>query len=986
MSTAGTSAQAQTCTATSTAVTAVSPGDAAVLAGDCTALLGMVDTLRGTADATAFNWTDTLSMASWWGITLTSDKNRVARLEYQVAGLKGTIPALSALTGLTHLSFTKNELTGSIPDLSALTSLQELRLNSNKLAGGIPDLSALTSLQKIHLTGGDNQFTGPFPDLSALTSLQELLISGNRLTGSFPNLSAQTSLKRLHLDSNDLTGNIVAAHLPSSLTHLYLGANDWTGRIPDLSALTSLEFLSIHSTDLTGSIPDLSKLTSLKTLLLTSNDLTGGIPDLSALTSLKELRLQGNRLSGNLNATHFPTNLTILWLYDNELTGSIPNLNAHSSLSALDLGSNKLSGSIDASHFPSSLRYLYLDRNDLTGSIPDLSALTSLRDLYIHGNDLSDAIPTTLPTSLVRLLLSGNPKLSGGIPGELGNLTGLADLSLCETGLTDSATLPSALETRRSGNLLTVWSCLSIADAATPAGTTLSFDLAHSTWPVRGGDAMTVNYGIGDAAASGSVTVPAIGATETEATAKIEVATDGLVGRVKVTVSVPSGSKALRLRDTAYGTAPSPPPPDPDPSPEPPPPGEDATPTGGTVSGSQVALDFGQSLDTSSVPDASAFTVTSTSSSAASASSSPDKPASVAAAQTVNHTVTGVEIQSRSVVLRVSPRIPAGASVRVSYTKGAKPLRTEAGAEIESFGLTVFGDPPVCPSRVTPYWHGTGGFAVRPTDGESAMVRIECAGRSYTSREHAGEDGLIVRTVSQPMCTAEDGRPIEGEMTFEGIDGDGWYWVNGDRNVAVAPLVCEESLNPELRPPVPGGVTARPAGDRRFVLSVRGTWHGTLMVHDESGFMGIVPHLVDLEGDGEHVAPYWKGGGGIVGRPLDGGRATVRLACGDADAETHVLDAGEDGLIAALLPGCFDEDGAAVSGRLEADGLEDGAWYWLNVDNAASAAPLVRRGTDADLTVPLQPAGVDAQEGPLGTLLSRGRLMGIVPRLERADN
>ncbi|MYC11992.1 MAG: hypothetical protein F4X59_17960 [Holophagales bacterium] len=292
---------------------------------------------------------------------------------------------------------------------------------------------------------------------------------------------------------------------------------------------------------------------------------------------------------------------------------------------------------------------------------------------------------------------------------------------------------------------------------------------------------------------------------------------------------------------------------------------------------------------------------------------------------------------------------------------------------------------PASPSRVAPYWHGTGGFAVRPADGESATVRIECAGRSYTSREHAGEDGLIVRTVSQPMCTAGDGGPIEGELTFEGIDADGWYWVNGDRNVAVAPLVREESLNPELRPPVPNGVTARPSGDRRFVLSVRGTWHGTLMVHDESGFMGIVPHLVDLEGAGEHVAAYWKGGGGIVGRPVDGSRATVRLACGEADAESQVLEAGEDGLIVALLPGCFGEDGAAVSGRLEADGMEDGAWYWLNTGTASASAPLLRRGADVDLTAPVLPAGVDADEGPLGTLLSRGPLMGVVPRVERIE-
>ncbi|MXW00740.1 MAG: hypothetical protein F4000_04980, partial [Holophagales bacterium] len=636
--------------------------------------------------------------------------------------------------------------------------------------------------------------------------------------------------------------------------------------------------------------------------------------------------------------------------------------------------------------------------------IPDLSALTSLTHLYIHGNDLSGAIPTTLPTSLVGLHLSGNPKLSGGIPGELGNLTSLTDLSLCETGLTASATLPSALETRRSADSLTVRSCLSIEDAEGPEGTTLTFDVMLSTWPVRGSATSTVHYTTGDgtatsadyAAGTGSATIPAVTAPETATTTTIEVAAhrDRVVEddeTFTLTLSVPSDrtSEVVQLRSVATGTiSNAAPPPDPDPQPDPgPPPPPSEPPTGGTVGGATVTLGFRQSLDTSSVPDASDFTVTSTSSSAASASSSPNEPASVAARQTLHHTVTAVRIEGASVLLTVSPRIPAGASVRVSYTKGAKPLRTEAGAELDSFGLTVFGGSPVCPSRLAPYWHGTGGFAVRPTDGESAMVRIECGGKSHASREYAGEDGLIVRTVSQPMCTTEDGRVIEGEMTFEGIDGDGWYWVNGDRNVAVAPLACASQLNPELRPPVPGGVTARPAGDRRFVLSVRGMWHGTLMVHDESGFMGIVPHLVDLEGDGEHVAPYWKGGGGIVGRPLDGSRATVRLACGEADAESHPLDASEDGgLIVELLRGCFDEDGVAVSGRLEVDGLEDGAWYWLNIDGAASAAPLVRRGANVDLTTPVLPAGMETDEGPLGTLFSRGPLMGVVPRLERADN
>ena len=111
----------------------------------------------------------------------------------------------------------------------------------------------------------------------------------------------------------------------------------------------------------------------------------------------------------------------------------------------------------------------------------------------------------------------------------------------------------------------------------------------------------------------------------------------------------------------------------------------------------------------------------------------------------------------------------------------------------------------------------------------------------------------------------------------------------------------------------------------------------------------------------------------------------MRLACGEADPESQVLAAGEDGLIVELLPGCFDANGVAVSGRLEADGFEDGAWYWLNTGTASAAAPLLRRGLDVDLTTPVLPAGVDSEEGPLGTLFSRGPLMGVVPGLERVE-
>lgn len=275
-----------------------------------------------------------------------------------------------------------------------------------------------------------------------------------------------------------------------------------------------------------------------------------------------------------------------------------------------------------------------------------------------------------------------------------------------------------------------------------------------------------------------------------------------------------------------------------------------------------------------------------------------------------------------------------------------------------------------CEKWVTPYWQGSGGFAVRPADGSSAVVRLS-RGRTMrgASREYVGDDGLIVRLVDDSLFFDRNGHPLSGTVSFEGIEGGGWYWVNGDRNVAVAPLVCESSFSDRIDPPIPGGVTA----------SSNDT--GTLVVHEGTGFMGVIPHLEALHGDGRHVAPYWKGDGGIVGRALNGQSVTVRRACGIVP-ETYTVDAGEDGLVVELVDGCVDRDGNSIRSGLEVDGFIDGAWYRLNENGLSAAAPLIRRfGDPAELAAPVIPGGVDSDEGRRGTQFIRDRLMGVVPRL-----
>ena len=375
-----------------------------------------------------------------------------------------------------------------------------LRLNRSQLTGTIPAaLNSLTGLTEIWLN--NNRLSGSIPTLSTLTSLTTLLLNGNELSGQIPDLSSLTSLENLQLQDNELSGQIPATlNSLTSLNSISLSDNRLTGSIPDLSALTSLRSLNLYRNRLTGSIPDLSSLTSLENLQLSTNRLTGSIPDLSALTSLD-----------------------ILFLHRNQLSGSIPDLSGLTSLSYLLLSDNQLTGSIDASNFPTSLTYLYLHLNRLSGSFPDLSVLTSLQRLTLFQNRLSGPLPTwwgSLP-ALEWLLLAGTP-LTGGIPSQLGSLSNLTRLSLCGTDLDASATLPSALETRRTANNLSVWSCVRIEDASATEGVPLRFAVEHSTYPVRGEagatGGLTLSYETRDGTADsddysgtseGRVTIPA---------------------------------------------------------------------------------------------------------------------------------------------------------------------------------------------------------------------------------------------------------------------------------------------------------------------------------------------------------------------------------------------------------------------------------------------------------------------------------------------
>ena len=137
-----------------------------------------------------------------------------------------------------------------------------------------------------------------------------------------------------------------------------------------------------------------------------------------------------------------------------------------------------------------------------------------------------------------------------------------------------------------------------------------------------------------------------------------------------------------------------------------------------------------------------------------------------------------------------------------------------------------------CSEYVTPYWQGDGGVVVRPAEGRStAKVRVQCGGTWSTLTASAGADGVAAELVRKDYCTDEEGDPTQGRLTVTGAAPGGWYWVDGERNAAVAPLMCANLLGGPAAVD-PGGVFSRATED------------GTHFRHDTERLIGVVPHVV----------------------------------------------------------------------------------------------------------------------------------------------
>ena len=442
---------------------------------DCAVLLATRDILAGDM---ALNWSRTVPMDRWQGVTVGPDR-RVTKLYLAGLGLNGRIPSdLGRLDRLVSLALPRNRLTGRIPpELGDLVSLKHLNLNYNALTGAIPpELAKLDRLKTLRLK--HNRLTGPVPTTLGRLDLSDLRLSGNDFDSIPPELTAVANHDladtRLCLPlsstspalfddctvllevKDTLAGDASLSWHPAipvglwqgvtvgghqeRVTELVLYGKGLNGRIPpELGRLDGLVNLNLGNNRLTGPVPrELGRLVHLRELSLGHNALTGVVPaELGQLRRLESLWLGKNHLTG-------PVSPALLDILEHDLSHLVfcrpplpPSLLLFDDCTLLLALKETLAGEAElnwsvtlpidewqgVSAYGSQRRVvvLNLEARELTGRIPpELGRLDGLKWLNLSANQLTGSIPPELGqlVDLRGLFLHGNA-LTGPIPLEL---------------------------------------------------------------------------------------------------------------------------------------------------------------------------------------------------------------------------------------------------------------------------------------------------------------------------------------------------------------------------------------------------------------------------------------------------------------------------------------------------------------------------------------------------------------------------------------
>jgi Leucine-rich repeat (LRR) protein len=418
----------------------------------------------------------------------------------------GNIPsAIENLTALEILYLNSNTFEGEIPSqINQLSNLTKLKLTDNQFSGSLPNISALSALTYVSIS--ENELSG-LSNLSALTNLTSLYVKANLFDFEAFEITQVDwttdgfyySPQNYQLPFSEQTNG---SDISLSVNYDYAGtAYQWYKDKQILIDETS-KTLTFASSDLGvyqckanhNNLPELE----LKTEAYINGDLHGGVflSDSLALVAfynstngdnwtdntnwlssepiedweevevengrVNKLSLTDNNLTGTLPSEIGDLNYMYnLILWDNALTGDIPSeIGNLKNLDGLYLNNNQFSGSIPTTLGEmTSLTDVWLTNNKLSGTIPtEIGNISGLKRFYAEDNQLSGALPSSFGQlkEIYVLLLSGN-KISGALPTEMANMTALKIFQIYNnelTDLTDLSGLPELFDCQVQNNLL----------------------------------------------------------------------------------------------------------------------------------------------------------------------------------------------------------------------------------------------------------------------------------------------------------------------------------------------------------------------------------------------------------------------------------------------------------------------------------------------------------------------------------------------------
>ncbi|KAL3501957.1 hypothetical protein ACH5RR_036406 [Cinchona calisaya] len=254
----------------------------------------------------SMNWSTSISVCNWIGITCNARHGRVATIHLPDMGLIGTIPPhLGNLSFLAKFNITNNAFQGELPkELANLRRLKYLVLAANNFVGSFPLwLGGLTELRFLSLR--DNKFSGSLSrELSNATKLETIALANNALTGNLPEeFSYLKNLKYIHISDNKLSGSFQQALFNlSSLQVMAFANNSLSGYLPAriCDQLPQLLALDLSWNEIQGEIPSgIGECSNLEFLGMSYNNIVGKIPrGIWNLTTLTTLYLGGLGIEG----------------------------------------------------------------------------------------------------------------------------------------------------------------------------------------------------------------------------------------------------------------------------------------------------------------------------------------------------------------------------------------------------------------------------------------------------------------------------------------------------------------------------------------------------------------------------------------------------------------------------------------------------------------------------------------------------------------